>query len=423
MECYGVEACVLPGAPTCHGCTVFRVELALVKGDLKVKMEEVNILRGSQQECADMAGDIQALHLLVDEQRRHMKAMKHVQGKELVVDADVGIFTWLDELSRKQHSQLEEVKGQYEKQVAALHVTHVQHLNVLQLQLQTMTNQYYELLERVQAETAVNTTYAAEVGMLEAAVKEQRRHLAASGGCDPDTGLLPLIRKGFFESSVEMERMVEAATQKLREDSVADARAFDRVRDVLSLQLEQTQAELKEALEQLRKSRDFVAEWKRKYEEMCVENEALLAVNEVRVEEEGLARQLADMVAEKVEWEVVKARLEKTRDAALGSVRHWQKEAGNITNDLVTALASRDAFQLQLYTVSASKQALEDEVEKLKEGSELMKQVVALSDKYRGTQPAVVSVDALEELLLAEEPEGQGDKQASKKSRKKRGKK
>jgi hypothetical protein len=441
MDCCVADASV-PAATQCYACTVRQFELGLVRGDLKVKTEELVILRASQHECARMASDIQALHLLVDEQRRHMAAAGNSKGE--CMDANVGVFTWLDELSHNQRVQTEEIKARYEKQVAALHVTHAQHFGGLQLQLQTVTAQYYELLDRAQAESAMTATYAAQVQMLEATVKEQRRHLAASGRCDPDIALMPLIRKGYFESSEEMARMVAAATQTLNDSNAADAVAFDRVRDALSCSLDYAKEELKteqvrcqllheEGLtlsEQVRKSRDFVAEWKRKYEDQRQENELLLMANEVRVDEDSLAQQFADMVAEKVEWEHLKQQLEKTKDAAIGGVRHWQQEAGKITNDLVTALASRDAFQLQLYTVSVSKQALEDEMETLKqtvseqsEACELMKQVVALSEKYRVPKagPVGITTDALEVLLLAEEAEA--GKSKSQKAKKKRGKK
>lgn len=92
---------------------------------------------------------------------------------------------------------------------------------------------------------------------------------------------------------------------------------------------------------------------------------------------EAHAQQLADLIAEKQEWAVEQEKLNKMCAAYLTSVRHWQKEAQRVTDDLVTALSSRDNFQLRLYTVTAEKQVVSDEADRLRSIVESQKKACA----------------------------------------------
>lgn len=423
----------------CTSCKVLRFEVDAVKADLAVKTEEVNILRVAQTDCGRMASEIAELQTLVDEQRRHMATHS---GKTL--DPDIGVLTWLQQIASKSTKSIRELRDEHDKQMAALQATHAYQLAALQQHVQTVTAQYGALYEQHTGMVERAAAAAAEIETLEACVSEQRRHLATvesgGGAVDANIGLLPLMRKGMFESSEDMQRIVDAAvsqrTSALDAQFDADMTTARLLCNSMSAALDEKCAESERAaadnlvlVEQLQKCRDFTEEWKRKYQEEQREKadlQLLLDANctaniEAIVQEgEECAEKLAQLTKEK---ELV----EHARDALLKSVRHWQTEAKNTTEELVAALANRDALHLKLYTVSAEKQTLEDKVERLEETVESQKlaggfvlDVFELVQKYQAARKegsVAGELEKLEQLLLSEEQE-QCEEKADKKKKK-----
>lgn len=374
--------------PECTSCTVLRFELATLKTDLGVKTEELLILRSAQKDCARMAAEITDLHTLAEEQRRHMSSVsaKHV-------DPDVGVYTWLQQQSDRQTLFLNELKVQKEQEVYALRSAHVYEMAQLQQQIQTLTMHNQALLDQNRQSLELLTSHTERLQLLDSTIHEQRRQLAAVAEVDVDVGLLPLVKKGYLESNENVQahiaRGVENETQSLRAGLEAVREELDTHKEAASTlraaledmtnqheyastllaqtrELEATAAADNLVLvDQVRRSNDFVQEWKRKYEEKCVEAEAFGLALTAHQEMQEYAQQLADLVSEKEEWVVEKEKLTKLSTAYLASIRHWQGEAKRITDELVIALSSRDAYQLRLYTVAAEKQALEDEKERL----------------------------------------------------------
>jgi len=405
--------------PDCTPCTVLRFELSALKTDLGVKDEELMILRNSQKECGRMAAEIADLHTLADEQRRHMAMVSSKQ-----VDPDVGIYTWLKQQSERHTSTLNECRAQKEQEVYALRAAHVYEVAQLTQQVQALTyqNEYWTEQHRQTLELLQSSTERLQV--LDATVHEQRRQLS-SGTVDVDVGLLPLVKKGYLEANSDVQAYVDAAV----------ARGVGEQTSALDAEVQRAgEAEAKACADslayvsQLRRVTDFSNEWKRKYEEARDELEGVTAALAEHKEMEAYAQKLADLVAEKEEWVVEKEKLTKLSSAYLASIRHWQGEAKRITDELVIALSSRDAFQLRLYTVSAEKQALEDEKERVtaimqnqKKACQFVADVGQLWAAYCGIQRPV-PVNPLEDVE-GEVEEVAGECKKGKKGKKSRGKK
>jgi hypothetical protein len=424
--------------PDCTPCTVLCSELTALKTELGVKDEELMILRNSQKECGRMAAEIVDLHTLAEEQRRHM-AM--VSSKQL--DPDVGIYTWLKQQSERHTLALNECRAQKEQEMYALRAAHVYEVSQLTQQVQALTchNEYWTEQHRQIVELLQSSNERLHV--LEATVHEQRRQLS-SGTVDVDVGLLPLVKKGYLEANSDVQAYIDAAvTRRVGEQTSALAAEVSALK--LSLadareEVEKVKAEVEQAKEaeakacadslayvsQLRRVTDVSNEWKRKYEEARNELEGVTAALAEHKEMEEYAQKLADLVAEKEEWLVEKEKLTKLSSAYLTSIRHWQGEAKRMTDELVVALSSRDAFQLRLYTVSAEKQALEDEKERVtaimqnqKKACEFVADVGQLWSAYCGIQRPV-PVNPLEDVE-GEAQEEEANK--GKKGKKSRGKK
>lgn len=428
--------------PDCTPCTVLRFELSALKTDLGVKEEELMILRNSQKECGRMASEIADLHTLAEEQRRHMAMVSSKQ-----VDPDVGIYTWLKQQSERHTSALTECRAQKEQEVYALRAAHVYEVAQLTQQVQALTyqnecwtEQHRQTMELLQSSTE-------RLQLLDATVHEQRRQLSG-GAVDVDVGLLPLVKKGYLEANSDVQTYIDAAVARgVGEQTAALAAEVTAVKTLLDdarEQVEKVRVEVHAAKEaeakacadslayvsQLRRVTDFSSEWKRKYEDVRDELEGVTAALAEHKQMEEYAQKLADLVAEKEEWVVEKEKLTKLSSAYLASIRHWQGEAKRITDELVIALSSRDAFQMRLYTVSAEKQAVEDEKERLtaivqnqKKACAFVADVGHLWAAYCGMQRPI-PVNPLEDVEEQEEEE-EGTKEAKKgkKGKKSRGKK
>jgi hypothetical protein len=199
---------------------------------VQVLEEELYILRKAQTECVSMAEDIQKLYACIEEQRQHIAASAASNGT-LTPDVNVGVFTMLDALSRKQQQVLNACNDTWRTRCAELEQentackayfnTALQYFNA---QLEDATYRYQfdldelyrsndELQHSVNVATQLNaqnertiahishrnTHLQREVDVQFACIQEQRHHLqfiTSKDGpvvADPNVGIVTLLKQ------------------------------------------------------------------------------------------------------------------------------------------------------------------------------------------------------------------------------------
>lgn len=353
---------------------------------MQQQYEELCILRQAQRECSDMATEIQALHVCVEEQRRHLQAQSSKPK-----DPGVGIFSWMDVLS-KQHQQREaDLRAAYELQVQALQVLHQTSCS----QVTYLTEQVATLNASLQEAQQAAATSSKDLDMAYRCITEQRRHIHSvmtdGTSADTDVGLVPLVRAGVVqwqpqeaevaalanvaEAQVDnMDMVVGVPVEDLSRAHMCFVLAVHAVDEELATARQQVkdaqneregvQAELSTCRHQVADLLKDVASAKSSMDhalcenvtlaaQVCMLQEAVASLQAAHTSVEELERvqrgfeTLAE-ANEKLQLDV--ERLTKERDATIKGIRHWQAEAQKITTDLVSALESRDRFQAEQFT-------------------------------------------------------------------------
>jgi hypothetical protein len=106
-----------PATPTCGNCSEYVLQLLALSSEKCVRDDELQVLRSAQHECSSMASDIQRLYACIEEQRQHIVKLS-ASSSSAVADPGVGIFSLLNELSRKHGAETAAVLCHYQTQDA-----------------------------------------------------------------------------------------------------------------------------------------------------------------------------------------------------------------------------------------------------------------------------------------------------------------
>lgn len=393
-------------------------DLCVARVQVQQQHEELCILRTAQRDCADMATEIQALQLCVEEQRRHLQAQS-TKPK----DPGVGIYSWMDVVS-KQHQQ-RQAELLAAQQASAQQVVY-------------LTEQVASLTAAVEVGKEATAATTNELEQAYRCIVEQRRHIhsvATEGAsADPDVGLMQLVRAGAVvlqptpapvddKELATCRQQVAELTREKENLSAELATARDELVvcrlqvDEVTREKEGVSVELASALKDVATCREQVAALQNECAtthtsmqglacenvtltaQVCMLNEAVTALQQANVSVEELERaqdgfeRLAE-ANEKLQLDV--ARLTKERDATVKGIRHWQAEAQKITTDLIAALESRDRFQAEQFTALKQCRTLTARV------SELERQVASMHKFYQLGQQVFGLAQVVGQAVISE---------------------
>ncbi len=167
----------------CPQCILLSGQVCDLKAVLSARDEETRILRAAQIECAHMAEEVKQLHVCVEEQRRVLQTQSSKPK-----DPGVGIFEWMNLVSKQQRERVAALNESWEARVQTLSAQ----LSAVGVDQQRVTHLEDELAQTrrlLQEETAKSEA-------LQVCVMEQYRHLRtmeeAGGAVHPEVGLATL---------------------------------------------------------------------------------------------------------------------------------------------------------------------------------------------------------------------------------------
>lgn len=374
----------------CAECLAVRAELCMLRHQLGVQVEELTILRKAQTECAEMAAEIEQLHLCVEEQRRHLQ----LQSKD-PKDPGVGIFTWMQTVQRAHQDKVVAVRAECEEVVMNRTAVLAHQVALQEQQLATLHHEYTVAAEHAKRATDDLADKERELALAYNCINEQRRHIAslASGACGPDVdvGLLPMVRAGV----VSVETAVKPSVSDVGTDAddmlpppVQDVELVERMKAMLLLEYDAWDARLMNLTrenERLAQEADAASMFQQLYTEVMRDTtDQSVRLAEAEASAEAATTRVSD--------------LEKENKALFGGLRHWKEEAQRVTAELTVVLGSRDRAHEERYQTLQQMFAIKERVTSLEEEMLREQKMNALGKQVLELASGVLRAQQEEEL-------------------------